>query len=149
MNKIEDLETRIKAMAAELAELKKETVIEPVFPKYGPRHRGYSESDTAYKCGLTDYSVDGSSKIKAWLEARAFVIEAINQANKGNNGFKLGEPNNLITFNHDTGQFEQTHWGCLQGSEDCLYIRSIDIANNLLKCEKFQDAYKKMLGIES
>ena len=93
----EDLDELVNNCNSEIVELKKQDEVKPVFPDYVPLETTFvmvANSDIggafAKEIGLTAHNEEGRMEICARLTARAYVIEAINKANKGDNGFKVG-----------------------------------------------------------
>lgn len=105
------------------------------------------------KSGQTFRSCEDAERELSRMQARAYVIEAINRANGGDNGFKAGEINYLVCIDPSNGL------GAYHGinpSEDYsylfvpneLYIRSVSEAKRLRADEEFVSNYKTMLGIK-
>ena len=148
--KIEAMEhkfnTSVGVLIGELEKLKKEDEVKPVFPVNGAIYHGYATSKDSHKYGLTADDIDGSQRIKEWLEARAYVIEAINKANGGDNGFK-SEGDNYCVVN-EQGRLCCDQWVGMQFAEPSYYFRTKSGCIDTLKCDMFKDAYKTMLGIK-
>ena len=146
---IDRIDSTVNRARTKIEELKKESEVKPVFP-VGDDCAYYvsvTGPNQALKLGLSARNKTAQTYIIKWLEARAYVIEAINKANCGDNGFKIGEENNIINFNHETGELRRTDFSKFQIHENLLYIRSVDAALELLKNGVFVYAYKIMLGI--
>lgn len=97
---------------------------------------------------VLDDKIDAN--LTLWQTARARVIEKINIANKGDNGFKFDGNNYHIYLerNHENKSFKHLHLGCArgQGAEPMLYIRTKEAAQELLKnlefCEDMRTYFK-------
>jgi hypothetical protein len=164
MNEIERLELINKSLVVsrrtsselieinneKIAELKKEAEVKPVFPVdrgYDNKHdylhiHGYA---SAGMLGLSAYSGIKLKELIAWLEARAYIIEEINKANKGDNIFKYGKENWYIRYNYESEKLESFNLTFTQELESGFYMRerpSDDFIAELIP------HYKIVFGIE-
>jgi hypothetical protein len=145
MNEIEKFEIKINKidetlieMRVELAEMKKEDEVKPVFPteldpiKGGVDIIHLNSVEQAASMGLTGY---GTLPIVEWLTARAYIIEEINKANKGDNGFKSEGENWYVYCGYDSvGRFFNPHLAERQSTESGMYFRakpSLEIIHDL------------------
>jgi hypothetical protein len=145
----------------QLKQLKKEAEVKPVFPnRENCNETIYSfdvDSEAYEVCGAedtvrlskrgmtfssSDCCMDGLDRARA----RAYVIEAINKSNRGNNGFNAGEKNYYFAWDGSAIDFgvEQSTVCC----ERALYVRSEIATRGLLASLEFCKQYKKMLGIK-
>ena len=146
---IDRIHSAIDDAIEKVDKLKKEDEVKPVFPVVGAKYHGYSDHEDAYKYGLTADDVEGSQRIKEWLTARAYVIEAINKANGGDNGFKSGQCNFIITVDttkDSDGEIDSCN--DYQNAENAVYFRDEEGANKLFCDSEFMENYKTMLGIK-
>lgn len=169
-DKIKELESKIERMKSDMevivksyndlmGEVKKESEIKPVF---GGNHMcdflgvAYNVnellSDDARKvatsAGLTFDSDELAIEDHERKKARKYVIEAINQANRGDNGFNRDIDNFLLEYNHIGEKFDINSYVFVQSNDDYEYIRTEAAAQELLKDDKFVNAYKLMKGIK-
>ncbi len=134
-----------------IGELKKEDEVNPVFPEDGQESFYVSPRGeyAASKLGLSFYSQAAKDAGERWLEARKYVIEAINQANGGDNGFKSGQCNFIITVDttkDSDGEIDSCN--DYQNAENAVYFRDEEGANKLFCDSEFMENYKTMLGIK-
>jgi hypothetical protein len=158
-----NMETLMKAFNDLVDEAKKKNEVKPVFPNrdnwdgiiYGIESGVIDEivwtDDVSklLKYGLTFRTKEDAGKELKRQEARKYVIEAINKANKGDNGFNYGRGGYLLEYGHRSEKFIMFHYGNTQSGDDCEYIRTKEASENLLKDDIFIDAYKTMKGIKS
>ena len=157
---ITSIEYAIEMRTGKIDELKKESEIKPVFPDWGDRVDSSiwgifggkvtvvnfrTDIDSLREIGLTFYSKEGAEKELARKEARKFVIEAINKANKGDNGFKLDADNFCVIS--DRGRLCSDQWIGIQLIESVFYFRTNKGCVDALSAPEFLRAYKTMLGI--
>jgi len=168
--KIEDMkskfETSVGVLISEIGKLKKSEEVNPVFPNrdnckshvWGiannvilPFPESYTDNwiDESSKLGMTFYSEREVYDDIDRKKAQAYVIEEINKANKGDNGFKVGISNYLLEYYHTLSVFSCEKYTYTQSNDDYEYIRSREAAKKLLKNDKFVDAYKLMKGIKA
>ena len=90
-------------------------------------------------------SLEKLQKKERVRKAREYVIDAISKANKGDNGFKLGEINYffIYSFNKKTNVSltNDTH----QVMEGCFYLRSG--AHNIENLDEFKQQFEIMLEV--
>lgn len=174
MNEIEKLENNlneyrksytglgiaITLLDAKIDELKKEAEVKPVFPPddqcvdvwiitwNGKVTRENVSTDYA---GRKFYSKEDAEKALASDKAKKYIIEVINKVNRGDNGFKPGENNYLITLgrNSHVSDYEVDEFIDYQHCEDGLYFRSQALAVKAMENDEFFNKYRFMLGIES
>lgn len=97
--------------------------------------------------GLTFYTKECADRALCVMSAKAYVVEEINKANGGDNGFKRGDFNVAIAFNYvDKCLIPHDPWG-LYVAESNLIIRDEKIAWSLIDNREFSVAYKEMLGL--
>jgi len=148
--KIEAMEhkfnTSVGVLIGELEKLKKEDEVKPVFPPAKHGWRIAVNENTAESIGLTTYGQPSLRAMMKRMEARAYVIEAINKANGGDNGFK-SEGDNYCVVN-ERGRLCCDQWVGMQFAEPSYYFRTKSGCIDTLKCDMFEDAYKTMLGIK-
>ena len=168
--KIEDMkskfETSVGVLISEIGKLKKSEEVNPVFPNrdnckshvWGiannvilPFPESYTDNwiDESSKLGMTFYSEREVYDDIDRKKAQAYVIEEINKANKGDNGFKPYEKNFHLSLSHGSREVEIYFMDNMQSLNDYEYIRSREAAKKLLKNDKFVDAYKLMKGIKA
>ena len=132
----------------QIAELKKADEVKPVFPDDGIdcSWLHIDSMKTAHNYGLTAETDEELTEIESRLEARKHIIEAINVANKGDNGFN--EERLLLVWNHDENELgfigERQRQHCEQG----MYINSSLDANSLAFRKDIIDACKILFGIK-
>ena len=147
--KIEAMEhkfnTSVGVLIGELEKLKKEDEVKPVFPD-GDTWYVNNTKTNAKSLGLSAYSQQCLLHMIRKMEARAYVIEAINKANGGDNGFK-SEGDNYCVVN-EQGRLCCDQWVGMQFAEPSYYFRTKSGCIDTLKCDMFKDAYKTMLGIK-
>lgn len=150
MSKLKDVQRRLDEKIEESEKVK------PLFP-VGPNcffvsgpgaifldEVGLSSSKHANQ-GRTSYTRKGAELIAKREAARARILEAINQANKGDNGFRIGG-SFKITYNHSEGAFVVHKTIHLQAMPAEFHFRCGDDAKELLKDPKFVADYKLYLG---
>jgi hypothetical protein len=154
---IERYRREMEAKYEKLEQLKKEDEVKPVFPvnrscgdvwiadiDVTRAGCGGGLVSRAAIVGKTFNSKDDADESVAISQARAYVIEAINKANNGDNGFKVGEDNYFYFYKHDMQSLGWT------AREDCQFLDS-DLSCrdiSLLDDAEFKDNYKIMLGIK-
>lgn len=149
------LNSKVNLADIEVDKLKKEDEVKPVFPDYVHSETTYvmvANNDlggsTAKDLGLTAYNEEGRLKIYEWLKARKFVIEAINRANGGDNGFKPDEENYCLLYSHS----EQRTLDYInidnQTQDNEFYFRDLTVMLKLGMCPNFITAFKTMRGIK-
>lgn len=136
-------------------EEEKETGVKPVFPMEGcvlfadgMATSGNSGKD---KCkmlqGNTFYTFEDAQKEAVRREAEVRVREQINLVNKGDNGFKCGRPNYVISWtNIEQRAFFIKNMSNQQNSS-WEYIRTHKAWKLLIKDDKFITDWKLMKGI--
>ncbi|GAF77495.1 unnamed protein product [marine sediment metagenome] len=158
MSKIEELELKLTILTNEFAEYREqeakvEREVKPVFPKSDAwivdidcvrGDCGQTLVSRAAEVGCSFYSYDEADQAVARDVARAYVIERINEANKGDNGFKVGEDNYFYEYSYESNSIDYGLSCDLQRLESDLYCRNL----SLLDCKVFRDAYKTMLKIK-
>jgi len=146
---IDRIHSAIDDAIEKVDKLKKEDEVKPVFPVNGSRYHGYIVGDRAHRYGLTAYTTDGSEEITRRLEARAYVIEAINRANGGRGKFTVHDDNYYFVFSHARNELSYSNSVDVQELHDDFYINSSgeDEFARLLVDTDFKAAYKTMLGI--
>lgn len=96
---------------------------------------------------MGDLLYDGANykyrRLVTWQKARARIIEKINIANKGDNGFKAGKPNHKICLEYDHENKNSKLSSCgntrAQDAEPMVYIRTWEAAQELLSDPEFCD----------
>lgn len=137
-----------------LAELKKSDEVKPVFPKDGYRcdvngqlietiNSNYSAVGEVFNKAE---EATGSHKRK---KARKYIIEAINKANKGNNGFKARCFNFYIGFSHNANKLYITSNMVYQTGEGKFYIRKKSEAERLFMDDEFISNCKIYFEVKS
>lgn len=126
--KLEDIQKQIDAQSK----------IEPVFHD---DHGIYAHNDEV------------EDNFSLWQRARVRIIEKINIANKGDNGFNAGKDNYYICLAHEYGNARSElciyDIGRAQSIEPMLYTRTYKAAQELLKdpefCEDMKTYFKGWL----
>ena len=171
MNEIEKLEDANKAIWLEIsklsnqavdnvdriADLKKEQEVKPVFPEAGCGDFDWiiiERGETAFNLGMTAKDDDGITKIANQMKARKHIIEAINVANKGDNGFHTNNENWFIVIDHTNPSLitpRKSAWltprksAWLQSFEPGFYMRERPNADFIADLTPY---YKTVFGIE-
>ena len=130
----------VDSLIDEVAALKKADEIKPVFPDDLDCHWLHVDDiETAHDYGLTAGSDEKCSEIESWLEARKYIIETINKANKGDNGFKPETANYYVYRERDTlsAYYDWNSDEKIQKFEDKLYIRTSKEAARLVDDKEF------------
>ena len=166
MIKIDELENRLseakakmdvlESMLSDIGEEEAEPEVKPVFPQQGVvlrahcRVQGCSRVPGYIKQGNTFYSCELSKKEAERRAAEVRVREAINIANKGDNGFKIGEHNYIASVDYSKcAQLIPCRvWIWEQQSYGWLYLRSSDDTEKLIRSPGFVSDWKLMMGIE-
>jgi len=128
-----------------IEELKKADEVKPMFGEDCDYIVCIQSTNDAVKLGLCSKTQAGRNNILLWLEARKYITETINQANKGDNGFKPGEYNfyvyrNITVLTNKTTVNIMYDWDSVstaQRLEDKLYLRSSKEAARLVDDKEF------------
>ena len=91
--------------------------------------------------------IEEDEQIIDFLEARAFIIEEINKYNKGDNGFKHGEANGFIYYDHEEQDLCSDDIEDYQYYEGGFYFRGQTLASQALSCDKLRAAYLTFFGV--
>lgn len=159
MKDLEKLEQQLKDMQAEIERLKKaDEKVKPLFPSSnsyrvlgdGTYHLDDRLSANAghARQGNTAYTPNAAEKISLQQAARAYCLEAINQANRGDNGFKVDESNALHGWHHHEKKIMTDFEGSFQSEESGCYLRSGDEAERLQDNPEYVKNWKIAKGIE-
>lgn len=130
-----------------LERLEKDGEVKPVFPANDGKGHDFvivPNFGEGARMGLTARSEKECDRMIARMKARAYVIEAINKANGGLNGFIYGKDNYFYTYRHQTESIDWLLEDANQQVESCLFCRNLTLIDN----EEFKSAYKTMLGIK-
>jgi hypothetical protein len=137
----------------QLKQLKKEAAVKAVFPS-GPENNGgicyayFKGAKRASQLGLSEYG--DKKNIEKWLEARAHVIEAINQANGGRGKFEANDDNFYFTFDARDNSFHYSNETTMKTLHDDFYLHHSkeQEAGNLIGDLTFMQNYKIMSEIK-
>lgn len=91
--------------------------------------------------GIYTHNDEIDANYNLWQKARARIIEKINIANKGDNGFKAGKYNYKICLEYDHENKNPKFSSCgntrAQDAEPMFYIRTYGSAQELLRDPEF------------
>jgi len=157
MNNLEKLKQQIEEMKAEVERLEKESEkVKPLFPivncykveSNGMFGLALFSVELASRQGSTAYTIEGAGKISEQRAARVRVLEAINQANKGDNGFKAGGFNTAYYYYHEANRLQEMPMHNIQEQECGYYFRKTSEAKRLASDPDFVKDWKLAKGIE-
>lgn len=130
-----DLETKKQELLKQLEDIQKQIDAQP---KINPVF-----NDALGWCVLND-EIDAN--LTLWQKSRARIIEKINIANNGDNGFKAGEHNYKICLEYDHENKNPKFSSCgntrAQDAEPMFYIRTYGSAQELLNAPEFCEDMK-------
>ena len=156
-------ETYISALEVfngQIEKLKKDDEVKPVFPEVDGWHidnfsvyktKESSSHGFIMNLGLIGMTFNSEEDARAEVErmtARAYVIEAINKANGGDNGFKFCENNSFCEYCHHDEIFTVDDYEGVQSQDPWEYFRRNADAYELLKSDEFVAALKTVKGIK-
>ena len=108
-----------------------------------------SNSITFYaKQGRTFYTLEDAEEFLKREQAKVYCLEAINRVNKGDNGFKCGQPNYYFEYKPHTDYIDVYSIESYQYLESNEYIRARKAAKELINDAEFVENWKVWKGVE-
>lgn len=98
--------------------------------------------------GRTFYTREEAEAFAKRERAKVYCLERINEVNEGDNGYKYGSINYLISFNHHTEIVDFGEFINIQPQESNEYIRTEKAAEQLINDPEFVEQWKIWKGVE-
>lgn len=100
------------------------------------------------KQGNTFYTSEELEKESLRREARAYCLEEIHRVNKGDDGFKKGGDNHLLSWEHYENRLGRWKFRSHQHAQAIEYIRTNEGREELMKSPEFVKNWKIWKGID-